>query len=118
MALQLDLHGYHPSQIVATGVLKNIVQQAWEMSATELCLIHGHGRMRGKSPGFVNTNTGHFGLKIRRSLRHDVELRQWIKYTTLDCAHNGSTLVKLKSNPAPTRTTWSDDLLPERSYRY
>ena len=35
------------------------------------------------SPGFVNTNTGFFGLGIRRALRRDLDLRRWIKYTTL-----------------------------------
>jgi hypothetical protein len=54
-----------------------------------------YGRNRGISPGFVNTNTGYFGLRIRSELRHDETLRKWIKYTTLDCSHEGSTVVKL-----------------------
>src|SRR5262249_44147142 len=54
----------------------------WERGEPYLRLIHGHGRMRGISPGFVNTNTGFFGLQIRRALRHDEGLRKWIKHTT------------------------------------
>jgi hypothetical protein len=113
--MEIDLHSYHPSDIVDTGVLDKIVQQAWEMGATDLCLIHGHGRFRGISPGFVNTNTGYFGLKIRHALRHDLVLRRWIKHTTLDCTQLGATRIKLKRNPAPSRTEL--DALPERSYR-
>src|SRR6267378_7614808 len=112
--MEIDLHGYDPRQIVETDTLAKIVQQAWEMGEPYLRLIHGHGRMRGISPGFVNTNTGFFGLQIRRALRHDKELRQWIRYTTLDCSHMGVTRVKLKPNPAPTRSELDYELLPEK----
>ena len=78
--IKMDLHGYHPSEIVQTDVLKKIIQQTWEMGENYVTLIHGHGRNRGISPGFVNTNTGYFGLEIRRALRRDTELRQWIRY--------------------------------------
>ena len=44
----------------------------------------------------------YFGLRIRRELRNNVEPRQWIKHSTLDCSHQGSTFIKLKPNPAPT----------------
>ena len=101
--MKIDLHGFHPSQIINTGVLAKILEQAWEMGEPELFLIHGHGRNRGISPGFVNTNTGNFGLRIRRALRHDVALRKWIYHTTLECGEMGSTWVKLKPNPSPTR---------------
>ena len=91
--MEIDLHGYHPRDIVWSGVLPRLIQQVWEMGESHLCLIHGHGRNRGISPGFVNTNTGYFGLEIRRALRHDPELRQWILHTTLDWRtsrlHNG-----------------------------
>jgi hypothetical protein len=99
---EVDLHGYHPNDICGEP-LANICQHVWETGATQLRLIHGHGRGRGISPGFVNTNTGYFGLRIRDQLRRNRELRQWIKHTTLDCGHEGSTTVKLKHNPAPTR---------------
>jgi len=112
MHMQIDFHGYHPSQIVWNGTLQKIVQQAWEMGETELSLIHGHGRNRGISPGFVNTNTGFFGLEIRRALRHDKSFRKWIKHTTLYCADPGVTTVTLKKNPTPTRTALDSDLLP------
>jgi hypothetical protein len=54
--MQIDLHGYHPAEIVFNGTLAKILQQAWEMGEDKLILIHGHGRNRGISPGFVNTN--------------------------------------------------------------
>jgi hypothetical protein len=53
-------------------------------------------------PGFVNTNTGYFGLRVRAALRQG-HLRQWIKHSTLYCGHEGSTTVALKANPNPTR---------------
>jgi hypothetical protein len=113
--VKIDLHGYHPSDIVGPTLAK-IVEQAWETGAEKLRLIHGHGRGRGISPGFVNTNTGYFGLCVRRELRHNKELRRWIKYTTLDCGHWGATDVKLKANPNPTRTGLDPAVLPNRSY--
>jgi hypothetical protein len=113
--MEIDLHGYHPSEIAWNGVLDKIVQQTWETGESYLWLIHGHGRNRGISPGFVNTNTGFFGLEIRHALRHDRELRQWIKHTTLDCRHWGATGVKLKRNPAPSRAQLDADLVPNRS---
>ena len=112
--MEVDLHGYHPSEIVQTDVLRNIIQQTWDMGVTYLTLIHGHGRNRGISPGFVNTNTGYFELEIRRALRHDDTLRFWIKYTTLDCSDMGRTSIKLKRNPTPTRSELDQDLLPEK----
>ncbi len=114
--MRIDLHGYRPSEIVWNGLLLKIVQQCWEMGETELRLVHGHGRARGKTPGFVNTKTGVFGLAIRRVLRHKRVLRQWIKYSTLDCRKWGVTSVKLKANPAPTRTGLDANLLPERTW--
>ena len=114
----IDLHGYHPRDLgcdfgVDDGPFQKLVRQAWEMGEPPLTLIHGHGRGRGISPGFVNTNTGYFGLCIRRELRHHKFLRQWIMHTTLDCFDPGSTSVKLKPNPAPSRT--EIDCLPVRS---
>ena len=113
--MKIDLHGYRPSEIVWNGVLHTIVQQAWEMGETELRFVHGHGRARGKKPGFFNTRTGVFGLAIRRVLRRNRKVRQWIKYSTLDCRKWGATSVKLKPNPAPTRTRLDPDLIEDRS---
>jgi hypothetical protein len=93
--MEIDLHGYHPAEIVFNGVLGTILQQSWEMGEIELILIHGHDRNRGTTPGFVNTNTGYFGLCIRRALRWDQSFRQWIKHTTLDCRQMGSTSIRL-----------------------
>jgi hypothetical protein len=114
--VKIDLHGYHPSDVVGAPLAK-IIEQAWEMGAERIQLIHGHGRARGISPGFVNTNTGYFGLCVRRQLRHNRELRRWIKYTTLDCGDWGATTVELKANANPTRTELDLAVLPDRSYR-
>ena len=101
--MEVDLHGFHPSQIIKTGFLHKLIHQCWEMGEVSLTLIHGHGRDRGISPGFVNTNTGYFGLCIRRALRQDESLREWIFHTTLNCGQMGCTSVRLKPNPSPTR---------------
>jgi hypothetical protein len=114
-SVEIDLHGYHPDYICGEPLTK-MIQQAYEIGAEYVRLIHGHGRNRGISPGFVNTNTGYFGLRIRSDLRHDVQLRQWIKHTTLDCTHDGSSVVKLKRNPNPTRTEF-DAIFSESSFR-
>lgn len=100
--MDVDLHGLHPDDIL----LDKILEQAWEMGEPSVCLIHGHGRNRGISPGFVNTNTGYFGLRIRSALRHRDDLRKWIKISTLDRGHDGSTTIHLKKNPSPTRTAF------------
>jgi hypothetical protein len=113
--VRIDLHGYRPAEFVGAP-MATIIEQAWQTGADKLRFIHGHGRGRGKSPGFVNTNTGWLGLRIRRALRHDRELRRWIKYTTLDCGEWGVTTVKLKANHNPTRRELDLSVLPERSY--
>ena len=118
--IPVDLHGYYPTDITGypyatTGSpLSRIIEQAWEMGAGSIRFSHGRGR--GLSPGFVNTNTGYFGVQIRRELRSDDGLRRWIKHTTLDCSHDGSTAVKLKRNPSPTRTDF-DGVFPESRFR-
>src|SRR5260370_27752150 len=96
--------------------LSRIIEQTWEMGGGSIRFIHGHGRGRGLSPSFVNTNTGYFGLQIRRELRYDGGLGRWIKYTTLDCSDDGSTVVKLKRNPSPTRTKF-DGVFPEKRFQ-
>jgi hypothetical protein len=111
----IDLHGYRPKKSKGDGLAK-IIQQAWETGAEKLCLVHGHGRSRGGSPGFYNTKTGRFGLAVRRQLRHNVLLRQWIKHTTLDCRSWGDTTVKLKANPAPSRFELDWSILPAPSF--
>jgi hypothetical protein len=113
MDREIDLHGYHPDDICGEPFSK-IIQQAWEMGAERIRFIHGHGHNRGISVGFVNTNTGYFGLRVRSELRYAKELRRWIKYTTLDCSDSGSTIVKLKRNPSPTRSKF-EDIFPESS---
>lgn len=79
---KIDLHGYRPAYFIGQPMAA-IVQQAWEMGTAQLRFVHGHGRTRGKSPGFYNTHTGYFDLRLRRELRHNRLLRQWIKYTSL-----------------------------------
>jgi hypothetical protein len=107
--LEIDLHGYHPDDID----LAKIIQYAWEVGAQRIRLIHGHGHNRGISPGFLNTNTGYFGLSIRRAIRYDEDLRRGIKYTTLDCSNMGRTAVKLKKNSNPTRTHFDYASMPK-----
>jgi hypothetical protein len=36
--MEIDLHGYHPAEIVFNGVLGKILQQSWEMGEIELIL--------------------------------------------------------------------------------
>jgi hypothetical protein len=107
--MKVDLHGY-PIDIIETGFLDTIVQQSWEMGELEIFLIHGHGRNRGMTVPF-KTNTGMLGITVRRALRQDSDLRQWIKRTTLDCTDPGVTSVELKHNPNPSRTALDSDLL-------
>ena len=115
--VQIDLHGYHPRDIKGAPLMR-ILEQAWQMGAPRIRFIHGHGRARGKgdkSRGFYKTNTGYFGLSIRRALRRHRELRQWIKYSTLDCSDWGRTTVKLKRNAKPTRSALDLSVLPPRT---
>src|SRR5450759_1246118 len=111
---QWEHDGDRSTRVSSTYGLTSLVQQAWEMGDVELCLIHGHGRNRGKSPGFVNTNTGFLGLEIRRRLRNDPTLRKWIHHTTVRSDHPGATTVKLKRNPWPKRAELEP--LPERDF--
>src|SRR5579863_2727237 len=87
------------------------------MGEPYLYFIHGHGRNRGITPGFVNTNTGSFGLQIRSALRHDKDLRQWIHHSTLNCEDMGVTSVRLKPNRMPSRTALDSDLIPYAAVR-
>ena len=115
MTWRLTYTGITQLTLLGTVCSKNI-QQSWEMGEADLKFIHGHGRNRGISPGFVNTNTGYFGLQIRYALRHDKALRKWIYHTTLDCRDAGATRVRLKPNPAPSRSALDADLIPEKTF--
>lgn len=115
LLVKIDLHGYRPRDFIGQP-MASVVQQAWEMGAARLRFVHGHGRARGKSPGFYNTRTGWLGLRIRRALRHDRALRQWIKYSTVECTKWGVTTVGLKANARPTRTALDLTALPPPSY--
>lgn len=106
-------HSLFSAAIVWNGVLGMIIQQAWEMGEPYLHLIHGHGRNRGITPGFVNTNTGSFGLQIRSALRHEIGFRKWIHHTTLNCEDMGVTSVRLKANRTPSRSALDPDLIPD-----
>lgn len=110
-ALQIDLHGYHPDDLDLADLLK----QAWETGAPAVMFIHGHGRKRGRSVGFVNTNTGYFGLRVRAAIRGNAALKPWVKISTLDCGKLGATSVRLKPNPAPTRTAIE---MPHRRFKH
>jgi hypothetical protein len=50
-------------------------------------------------------------------LRNKRKPRKWIKYTTLDCRDWGATTVKLKPNPAPSRTSLDPGLIEDRRER-
>ena len=90
--VEVDLHGYHPDD----GAIDEIVKAAVAQAATKLTIIHGHGRNRGISPGFVNTNTGYFGLRVRDVLRNDPDIKPLVKRSTLDCSHDGLTSIDLR----------------------
>jgi hypothetical protein len=98
--MEIDLHGYHPDDID----VENLIKQAWETGAAEVTLIHGHGHSRGLSVGFVNTNTGYFGLRVRKAIRGNSRLKPWAKISSLDCRLDGATTLQLKHNSYPTRT--------------
>jgi hypothetical protein len=111
-----DLHGYDTSNIEQSCLLEEIVEQAWQTGAKSLDLIHGHGRNRALRRPFANTNTGFLGLAVRVELRHSTNLRQWIKSSTLNCKDPGVTSVRLKPNPAPTRTGIDHSVLAPRPH--
>jgi hypothetical protein len=67
---------------------------------------------RGQSHGFCNTRTGRLGLFIRRTLRNNRALRQWIKYSNLECNKWSTTTVGLKTNPYPRRSAFVLIVLP------
>jgi hypothetical protein len=111
--LCVDLHGYHPNSL-GNEMVALLLQQAWEMGAPTFTFIHGHGRFRGPAP-FANTNTGWLGLTVRRILRWDVDLRQWM-YAKFDMSNAGATTVRLRPNPSPTRSKLDFSFMPERDY--
>jgi hypothetical protein len=111
---EFDLHGFRVMEIADTCVIRNIIQQCWEMGETEVRIIHGHARNRGISPSFVNTNTSSLGVAIRSELRKSPELRQFIKISTLKCGDAGWTSIDLKRNP--TRTALDPNLVPEPQF--
>jgi hypothetical protein len=111
--IEVDWHGFHPTNVIGNSLVQKIVLQAWEMGVTSLRIIHGHGRNRGRVP-FVNTNTGFLGLTVRKELCCDLSLRPFIKISTLNRSHNGLTTIDLKPNPTPSRTALSADLSAHR----
>ena len=111
---EVDLHGYHPHSV--EGLIASLIQQAWEMGASTLKLIHGWGKhSRGSIfPEFVHTNTGYLGLTVRHQLRSDLStLRQWM-YVKFDTSDPGVTVIRLRPNPFPTRTDF--DEMPKRDF--
>jgi hypothetical protein len=109
--MQIDLHGYHPADLNMTV----LIEQAWQTGAAGVTLIHGHGRHRGHLVR-ANTNTGFFGVRIRRALRHDAALKPYIVRSSLDVSHQGSTYVRLRRNPTPSRTEIDMSLIGCRRY--
>lgn len=111
--VRVDLHGYHPDEITGWP-LEQLVEQAWEIGADRLRLVHGHGRhrptaVRGESARYFNT--GFLGLRIRNELEQPSrEVRRYIR--RLDRALPGSTSVWLRPNPEPTRDDLDLSVLP------
>jgi hypothetical protein len=69
-----------------------------------------------RSPGFVHTNTGYFGISIRKALKgkledDDCDYRPYIKVSTVDCSDKGFTSVRMQSNPSPTRAAFDPGLV-------
>ena len=62
--MKIDLHIYRPKDLKRDGLAK-IIQQAWEMGAEKLCLVHGHGRSRGRSPGGAAMTGVTFGSRAK-----------------------------------------------------
>ena len=93
---EIDLHGYSPLQ-VDSSFMSSVVATACKSGWQSIRFIHGHALWRNSPRPFANTNTGVLGLSIRKLLRNEASLRQWIKHTTIDCSSEGSTSVKLKS---------------------
>jgi hypothetical protein len=115
--LEVDLHGHHPDDFCGDPLAK-LLEQACEMGADCIRLIHGHGHNHREFNLFANTNTGYFGLRIRGDLRNERRLRQWIKHRTIDVRHDGSTLIKLKPRPNPTRTAIDMGIFPTPRFDY
>lgn len=112
--LEVDLHGYHPRTVDESGLLAKIIKQAWEMGALELVIIHGHGMWRATRRPFANTNTGFLGLSVRSYLRN-AGPRGWM-FAKIDVHHDGSTTVKIKPNPNPTRADVDWSIFPEPDF--
>src|SRR5579863_185015 len=82
--------------------------------ARTLFVSHTWARTQSRDNTWLRqSNTGYFGLQIRRALRRDKSLRTWIHHTILTCEHVGVTSVRLKPNPAPSRTSLDPDLIPD-----
>jgi hypothetical protein len=113
---EFDFHGFRVMEITDTCLIGDIIQQCWEMGETQVKFIHGHGRNRGISPGFLNTNTGRLGVAVRSQLRNSSRLRQFIKISTLKCGDAGWTTINLKPNPNPIRTELDPNLVPEPEF--
>ena len=108
----VDLHHYSPKQVcTSNGILSRLCWESYLLGARRLVLIHGHGRSRGKRPGRSGTNTGRLGLQIRKTLLNHKGLRLWVFPSTLRRSDRSSTSIKLRRNPKPSKTSFSEFLL-------
>jgi hypothetical protein len=119
--LRVDLHGYFAHEI-AGYALECLIEQAYEIGAERLCLVHGHGRNRatGIRAGTrgCSFNTGYFGLRVREELQcPSVAMRKYIGSTVVDQWDTGKTYIRLKLNPQPTRTELDLSVLPKTRER-
>ena len=93
---QIDLHGFHPYDEQLPDAIADGVRQAYEKEFPTLTIIHGHGFNReGYSSSFVNSNTGWLGQTVRRILRQNSDLRQWM-FAKIDCSDIGKSMVRLR----------------------
>jgi hypothetical protein len=120
--IPVDLQGYYPTDITgypyATkgSPLSRIIEQAWEMGDGSIRFIHGHGRGRGLSPGFVNNE--------HRLFRRTDPERTAVRRTSpaMDQVHHARLQRRwvdgreAQTNPSPTRTEF-DGVFPERRFQ-
>jgi len=100
--VEVDLHGLHPQDDELYLVIVDAIRRAYETSAVELTIIHGHGLDRMNSVNaFVNSNTGYLGRTVRGMLWNNPELRPWM-LAKFDCSDIGSTTVRIRNRKSTT----------------
>lgn len=110
--IAVDLHGFHPDEITGWP-LESLLQQAFEMGADRLRLVHGHGRDRPTGIRVTGFNTGFLGIRIRQELdRPSAAMRRYMSSPLVDKQHPGFTTVTIRKNPNPARDELELTVLP------